>query len=1149
MVANQTNFWSRCRGISLALLLSAAAILMVAPAHHAAFAQTNISGGIAGNVTDSTGAAVPNATVVVTSLATGEVKTVTSGGSGEYRVPLLTPGQYRVEIQAATFEKSRFVVTVSPGTNTPGDVKLQIGQSSTTVNVSEEEPLLHTTEAQISTTFSLEQIQTLPNPGNDLTFIAQTAPGSTMNTQAGYGNFSSFGLPATSNTFTVNGGYENDPFLNISNSGATNLLLGNNDVATVTVVSPAYNATFGGLAGAQVAEISRSGSNGFHGNLAYWWNGSVMNGNDWFNNNTGTKRPRSNANQWAAAIGGPIKKDKAFFFVNTEGIRVVIPVRGTVYAPSAKWQSIITGPSYNDGASKACQAYYGANPTSSSEAGCYAPVGNLAANGYSAQVPIYKTLFNYFNTAPGASAATAVAADDRFVQFNGQSSNFAREWLLTGRFDLNVTDKDRLFVHYKQDKGVQPTYTSLINPIFNAESPQPQYEGQTGWTRSISPSITNQFLVTGLYYRAIFTNTSQAAATASLPLVFIPLDGSWLNNDTSINPPQFVGGEDFAFPQGRNVTGYQFQDDLSISHGNHTISLGASFRRDDVTDYTPSEHVVGEALTFDNGNFAGGFTDRWQQRFPTRLTQPLAIYTLGIYAQDQWKIQPNFTLTAGLRVEHNSNPVCHTNCFANLAGDFNSLPGAATTPYNKLISSGRNQAFLSQQPFGIDPRVGFAWLPSGAGSKTTVRGGFGLFTDTFPAQIASSLDTNAPNVAAFTILGKAYGNPTSLDPSLPDSGSAIAAQSNAAFRSAYDSGGSYATIKAATGGTFSAPAFTATAPKVHMPTTEEYSLSLERQLDSKTVVSLSYVGNHGYHGPVLNPGLNSFSKSGAVAGAPAAAPNQSFGTVQVYSSINQSNYNGLLATLSRRSKDVTVQFNYTYSHAMDLVSNGGFDGFSANAVGLENPYNSSFNYGNADYNVKHYVSADYVIEIPVWKGPKVLVGGWELAGTVFHSSGLPFSVTDSGTVVANYAGTLFAQPLNNNVPHSCGGASHAGVSATPCGFGAFSGSSLVNFASATAFGQGSRNAFTGPGYTDTDLSLTKAFHIPVSDAMQVKLGAQIYNLLNHPNFAQPNSDVGTGPGSFGVIQSTVSTPTSILGSFLGGDASPRLIQLTGKITF
>jgi hypothetical protein len=228
---------------------------------------------------------------------------------------------------------------VSAGAIASANVTLKIGQSSVTVEVSAGEvPLIHVDDAQISSTFTMEQVENLPNPGNDLTFVAQTAPGSVMNTQGGYGNFSSFGLPGTANTFTVNGGYYNDPFLNVNNSGATNLTLGNNDVASVTVTSNAYNASFGGLGGAQVSEISRSGGNKFHGNVAYWWNGRAMNANDYFDKQAGNPRSFDNVNQWAAGIGGPIIKDKTFFFFNYEGLRVVLPTRQTVYAPDASYQ-------------------------------------------------------------------------------------------------------------------------------------------------------------------------------------------------------------------------------------------------------------------------------------------------------------------------------------------------------------------------------------------------------------------------------------------------------------------------------------------------------------------------------------------------------------------------------------------------------------------------------------------------------------------------------------------------------------------------------------------------------------------------------------------------------------------------------------------
>ena len=219
---------------------------------------------------------------------------------------------------APGFETSAATVAVSIGQVNTQDIRLAVGSSAQTVEVTGTEvPLLHTENANIATTFDMQQVQTLPNPGNDLTFVAQTSPGVVMNTQGGYGNFSAFGLPATSNTFTVNGGYENDPFLNVNNSGATNLLLGNNDVSDVSVVSNAYSVEFGGLGGAQINETTRSGGNKFHGNGTYWWNGRAMNANNYFHKQNDPITPRSfdNVNQWAAAVGGPIYKDHSLLFL------------------------------------------------------------------------------------------------------------------------------------------------------------------------------------------------------------------------------------------------------------------------------------------------------------------------------------------------------------------------------------------------------------------------------------------------------------------------------------------------------------------------------------------------------------------------------------------------------------------------------------------------------------------------------------------------------------------------------------------------------------------------------------------------------------------------------------------------------------------
>ena len=1068
---------------------------------------------------------------MIKSLATGEEKVATTSGSGNYRVPLLQPGQYSVTATSAGFPTTATQVNVAAGQVADGSLRMGVGANAQTVEVTEACPLLHTEEASISTVFDLEQVQSLPNPGNDLTFIAQTAPGSVMNTQGGYGNFSSFGLPATSNTFTLNGSYLNDPYLNLNNSGATNLLLGNNDVASVTVLSPAYDASYGGLGGAQTTEISRAGGNQFHGNATYWWNGRIMNANDWFNKHApaGQQTPRSfdNANQWAGAIGGPIKKDKTFFFFNTEGLRVIIPVRGTVYAPSPQFQcqSLGTCPVITD-------------PTNPN----YLPNlqgGNIPSNGNASAIPLYQRMYNLYNTAPGSATATPSAGDPETVQYNSTASNFAHEWLITGRIDQVLSDKDRLYGHVNIDKGTQPTFTSFLSPLFNVESPQPQYSGQLNETHSFSPNMTNQFIFAAAYYRAIFTNTNQAKANAVVPYGYVFLNGGLANNTNSALPYSGVpGGLNWDFPQGRNVTGYQFIDDLSWTRGNHTLKFGYSFRRDDITDYGPSVRAITPEVYTTQSNFAEGFLSRFRQSFPARTTQPVAVYGEGFYAQDTWKMLPNFTLTYGMRFEHNSNPVCQTNCFANLSNSFLALSAttSTTTPYNQLIAYPQHRAFPSFQAVGYEPRVGFAYQPFGVGSHTTLRGGFGMFADSYPGQIAGDLLRNAPSNVTFYLRGK-----FATDPAAANSGAVAAANSNAAFVAGYNSGASYNTLHAAGIG-FVAPAFTSTPRHTTYPMYESWSLAVEQQFDAKTVASVSYVGNHGYHEPIQNTGINAYG----FGSLPAAAPQASFGAVNEVTNQGGSNYNGAVVSLTRREKLINLQFNYMYSHALDVVSNGGFNGFSNNFINPENPYNISQNYGNADYDIRNYISANYVINVPAFHKWTALTGNWTIGGTVFHSSGLPFTVTDSATP-ANYGtGSLFAQQVGKNFSNKCQGAQSVDK---PCALGTLGplASGYTYFDYASDFGQQRRNQFVGSGYTDTDLDLTKGFKIPHWESANLKVGAQFFNLFNHPNFGQPLSDVeGT---NLGQINSMVSTPTSILGSFLGGDASPRLIQIKGNFTF
>jgi Carboxypeptidase regulatory-like domain len=1135
------------------------------------FAQSVTAGDINGAVTDTTGAIIPNATITVTNPATGESKTATSGTSGSYRISLLSPGTYKVTASAPGFSTITTTITVAAGSVTTDNLKLSVGQASTTVEVSANPEIVNTTNGDITTVFTSEQVQALPNPGNDLTYIAQTAPGSVMNTgttAGGYGNFSSFGISGLSNMFTLDGGYENDPFLNLNNTGASNLTLGNNEVDTVTVISPAFSSQYGGLGGAQVNEITASGTNRFHGNANYWWDGRALNANDWFNKQNQTFNGEKsqatfvNANQWGAAIGGPIFRDKLFFFVNTEGIRATTPASNQVWVPSQAFQNCALG---NDGPNCTnLNAAADANCVNNPSSTC---VGSNDVQPFAAapasQQALMKTIFGVYNNSPFRPAASAVHPDPNDVTadtyFATNSANLT-EWLLTARLDYKIGAKDNFYIHYKQDHGTQPTYTDLIDPRFTTSSLQPSWEGQMNETHTFSANIVNQLVLTGNYYSAPFQNNNNYLSVAPSSIAFLTGD---LGNT-------MYGGINYDFPQGRRVAGYQIIDDVNYTKGRNTLRLGYNFRRDNITDIqgvevaTPLDEGSVEAFS------AGTIDDVHVQRFPVKPTFPVAVYNMGAYIEDAYKIAPNFTLTAGVRIERNSNPTCLNNCLQTLAFPTSALPTGTAVPYNAAfpggyISANRHRSFVGYQKAAIMPRIGFNWQPAND-NKTVIRGGFGMFSDTFPGVIADDLLSNAPNNFHAQVIGTLAGAATSplLDPTTAGSGAQIAALSATAFQSQFKSGGTYATTRAAVlaaGANYSTPSFTTTAPFVHYPTYEEYSLAVERKIDSKSTIAVTYAGNHGYHEPV-NDGTRNLTNSGASANyfptVAAVKPITSFGTISNVYSGASSNFNGVVISATRRSKALTLQFNYEFSKALDEVSNGGLEPFAPDAGdsgAVSNPANLHSQYGPADYNVKHNVTSSFVYELPSYGHGmlRTISGGFEFSGDVFHNSGLPYSVTTnvastgSGAAFANGTVLLMAKQLNNSFDHHCGGGSHAllpdGSVPHQCDFS-------NSFAGPTNFAQQGRNSLVGPSYTNVNFGAFKVIPIPHSEIMKLKLGAQFFNLFNHPNFQNPSHIFSaSSAGSLGSIQQTVGAPTSILGSTGGSDASARLIQLHGTFTF
>jgi len=1088
------------------VLVLAAIFLTGAPSLRA---QSTISGSATGVVTDSSGAVVKAATVTLQSTATALSQSASTNAEGVYRFEFVPPGNYNLTVKVEAFNPWRAAITVTVGQSATTNAQLVVGSSASTVEVNAESSAVSTEDGNISTSFNEAQIRLVPNPGQDLTYVAQAAPGAVMNTQHGGGNFSVFGLPGYSNMFTINGMDYLSTYGNNNKSGATNNSLGTNEMQSVTVVNNGYSGNYGRLVGSNVNYVSKSGENEFHGNAVYDWNGSTLNANNYFNNLRGTPRPFDNVNQWAASAGGAIWKDHTFFFVNNEGLRIVIPTTNAVNIPSPQFEA--------------------------------ATLANLAAVS-PGSIPFYHRTFAIYDGAAGASRARDILPNGGCgssalettiggpcaLQFQSTPSNFSGEWLLSWRIDQIIGPKDQTFLRIQTDHGIQASSTSPFNPIFNNYSPQPEWQGQWNETHTFSSRAVNQLIAAFQWSNILSGPTDIPDMLNTFPTQLSFSGGSLTNMGNSL-----------AALSGRAITQYQIVDDFSINIGKHTIKVGEDFLRDDLSVHTYGSNTAG-VLTTSLADFYAGQATTFNKSFPNTLNSRFNAYNIGIYVEDDWRVAPSLKLTAALRVDRDANISSQANGFARLAQPFEFTDHDPDIPYDRAIESGVHKAFYDTTAFSFEPRLGFAWSPFGA-SNTVIRGGIGNFADTFPQSVLGNFAFNPPSVNTFTVKNGA------ISPDVANNVFANALGSQATFVNGFSQGWTLGQIQAANPA-FAPPAYFGARKFTTVPTYLEWNLELEHSFGNATTLSANYVGNRGIHEAFRNPNLNAYDPA-AFNGLPSTATDPRFSTVTELQTIATSNYSGVVVSAQHRfGHGLQASANYTYSHALDDVSDNGFSaassGTDASIVFPQTPLDPHANYGNSDYDVRHSFNASYIWTpaIGSWIGRgKRIFDGWSFAGTFFVRSGLPFTAVDTATTATlgkfNYGGTVFAGYLGGAQP-GCSDPT------SPC----LVASDFSSAGTLTGFGNQRRNQFRGPGFFNTDLSILKSTRIRLyGEGQELVVGASFFNILNHPNFDQPTADVANP--QFGNITKTVSTPTGILGAGLGGDSSPRQIQLTAKFIF
>jgi hypothetical protein len=1136
----------------------------------ATFSQGETTSAIVGQVSDASGAAVPSATVTATNKQTGLRRNASTDDSGRFNFPQLKPGAYSVKVEAEGFEAlQNDAVSAGLGQKQTVDFRLKIAHSNQTVEISSEAPMLNPENANTSTTLNAHALENLPNPGGDLTYPLQFAAGALVNTAGsgndfvggtnGYGNVEFNGLPALSNGYIVDGLETNDPLTNLNSGLSTNLVLGLNSISEVTVNTLSYAVDQGRYGASQVNYVTKSGSNQFHGNLYELWNGSKFNAANYFTNATpGNHKPRSTLNHFGGSVGGSIIHDKLFFFFDSEWVRIALPIVTAATVPTPAFQNYVLQ-----------QLPLGG--TDSVTGSRYQPAPQL--------VPFYQKMFSLYGNTSGTPLAVLgcpfdvggglpVIANDGDGCANRQSvshSSDDHEQVQTLRIDYNINEKNTTWFRFQTDNGLQAAYTDPINPLFNALSPQPLYSFAAGYTHVFSQNLVNYFNPAFSWYGSLFGPSDFQKTLSAFPIV---LQGSGANA-----PFTRVGGLDNTWVQGRRASRFFINDNLAWSTGAHELRFGTNTRILRLNDYDFGQGTVPTVTYTTLPQYIYGVASTATETFPTSANEPFNFLNLDLYAQDTWKVTRKLTWTFGIRDTLNSNPLNPHQHIARLSGSFDSISHNVNQPLNAAIQTGLGNVFSSTPLAILQPRTAIAWQFE---SNSVLRAGFGVFSDILPGSIADVVGVNPPYVKSFQggLLGTVGG--TAIAPGVPNSAIDATVAANKTFSLGFPQGQLSCASEQANPTTCLPPVAITAVPdgKLHAPYFMEWSLGLEHQLGTTGSIHAQYVGTRAVNQPYLTQ-VNGYQTvcEGCFAPFPyAQSTDPRFGAVTQFSTGANSHYNGLqLSAMKRVGHGLMGQINYTWSRCMDTVSNGGFLQFSAGGILSPLPGDLARDYGPCDYDIRHNLNAQYVYQFPVKVQNRLLgyaLNGWQVSGTVFWHSGIPFSVLSTpysanGNGIVNGSGPQFASvvpgvPLyeHNPIP----GVTQPGtvqwlnpdafVSTVDPSTGAcFAGNNPKN----CQFGNLGRNALRGPNFTWSDFYLSKLF--PLTEQLKLRFDVQFFNVFNHPNFGLPSMVLAGIPGKpatqtgFGALTYTTSPPTGLLGVGLGGDSTPRMIAFQLRLEF
>jgi hypothetical protein len=1138
----------------------------------AAHAQSQTSSALTGLVADSSGAALRGAQVIAIETETHAMRAVETNAQGRYLFSQLTPGTWQVIVDERGFAEQRSQpASIEVGRTATVNFTLQPAASAQHVEVHAQQGLLSLDNPNTTTTLDAKTIRNLPNPGQDLTFLAQFAQGALMNTAGssndakaagGYGNVEFNGLPATSNGYILDGYDTNDPWLGLNIGLSTNLVIGLDAVEEATVNTSSFAVDQGRYGASQVDYYTKSGTNHIHGDAYEIWNGSLLNAQNYFlhaNDTPGSiaHKPRSTVNEFGVSVGGPIRRDRLFFFAHYEGIRIALPLVSQAVVPTPAYQSYVLQQLPLGGSDPLTGTTLPAEPA---EVGFYQSMFRLYGNTAGTPLPVASCPLDANGSVlSGVQLDGSGCANQRQESLNNSDS----ENLIVAKIDHTIDENNSAWYRFQQDTGLQAAYTDPINAIFDSFSPQPQRTLVLGYTHLFTPDLVNQFNPGASWYASIFEPDNFAQVRQAFPIV--------LASGSANAPFTTIGGNDNTYPQGRKVTQWQINDNLIWNRGTHTYKFGVNTRRVDVSDYDLGEGTVPTVVYNDLAQFTYGAAYTASQTFPVSLKERVANGDVDLYAMDSWKPTTRVTFTYGARTTWNTNPVNQQRLFARPAGSFLDASHNQNQPLDQVIQTGVLHAFPRTPLLVWQPRASVAYALA---PRTAVHGGFGVFNDILPSQISDLAATNAPYSPTFVGgLGGQVGG-VAIAPGVPGSAVDATLSADQAFQTAFSSSGLPCIGVAAGAPTCPLAVDLNTFPTgtLKTPYYYQYNLGVEQQIGRAGALHVDYVGTRGLHEP-FQVELNGYQTvcPGCFAPFPYGQPiDRRFAAVNEFRTDANSIYSGLQTSFLEQLGGLTLRANYTFSHCLDEVSNGGLLSFSTQGILSPLPGELRRQYGDCDYDVRHNLSAFGIYRIPFHSRSRLLrqaLAGWSFSETAFLHSGLPFTVLSQPYTANNqgvfqssgpqyamrvpgvpayrktfYPGVTQAGTLQWLNPAAfvsdvdpTTGACTGGVSAAHC-----------------QFGDSGRNTVRGPHFTDSDIYLTKRFAF--TERVTLRFDAQMFNAFNHPNFALP-SEVEAGvpgeliPARFGTLESTISPPTGLLGVGLGGDSSPRMIAFQGRLEF